>query len=51
MSKHRNAELNALLFSVKNNVFNERGITLITYKDLIKRIGFENMKAPDESTY
>ncbi|RPI72056.1 MAG: ChbG/HpnK family deacetylase [Ignavibacteriales bacterium] len=51
MSKHRNAELNALLSAVKNNEFDKRGIKLITYKDLIKQIGLENMKSPVESGY
>jgi hypothetical protein len=51
MSKHRNAELNALLSVIKNDAFNKRGIKLITYKDLIERIGLENMKSPVESDY
>ncbi|MDO8550780.1 MAG: polysaccharide deacetylase family protein, partial [Ignavibacteria bacterium] len=37
MNRHRNAELNALLSAVKENVFSERGISLITYKDLIEK--------------
>lgn len=51
MSKHRNAELNALLSATKENAFRKREITLITYKDLIKKIGLEKMKAPVESEY
>lgn len=51
MSKHRNAELNALLNAVKENAFSEKGITLINYKDLIKKIGLKNMKSPVESGY
>jgi chitin disaccharide deacetylase len=51
MSKHRDAELNALLNVLKENAFAERGITLITYKDLIKKIGLKNMKSPVESRY
>ena len=51
MSKHRNAELNALLSVVKENAFRKRGISLITYKDLIKRIGLGSMKSPFESGY
>jgi chitin disaccharide deacetylase len=51
MSKHRYAELNALLTAVQNNVFDERGIKLITYKDLIQNIGLRNMKSPVESGY
>jgi hypothetical protein len=49
MSKHRDAEHNALLSAIKNNNFNEREIKLITYKDLIEKIGLRNMKAPHES--
>ena len=45
MSKQRNGELNALLWAVKNDAFRKKGITLITYKDLIKKVGLENMKA------
>ena len=41
MSKHRNAELKALLSAIRKDVFNRKGITLITYKDLIKRVGLE----------
>ena len=51
MSKHRNAELKALLSAVKNNEFEKRGIKLITYKDLIDNMGLENMKSPMESDY
>ena len=51
MSKHRNAELNALLSVIKNDAFNKRGIKLITYKDLIERMRLENMKSPMESDY
>jgi len=51
MSKHRNAELNALLSATKENAFNEKGITLITYKNLIERFGLGNMKSPVESGY
>jgi hypothetical protein len=51
MSKHRNAELKALLSVIKNTEFEKRGIKLITYKDLIKRMGLENMKSPMESDY
>jgi len=45
MSKHRNAELNALLNAVGNNEFEKRGIKLITYKDLVERIEFQQMKS------
>ncbi len=48
MSKHRNAELKALLSATKENAFSKREITLITYKDLIKRFGLGSMKSPVE---
>lgn len=51
MSKHRNAELNALLYALKNNAFVQRDIKLITYEDLVEEIGLENMKAPGVSDY
>lgn len=51
MSKHRNAELNALLSAVKDDAFNNRGIKLITYRDLIKRMGLKNMKSPVDIGY
>jgi len=49
MSRHRNAELNALLSAIKENVFSERGISLITYKDLIEKFGLGSMRSPVES--
>lgn len=51
MSRHREAELNALI-SVKNeNIFEKNNIRLINYNDLIKEIGLEKMKSPVESGY
>lgn len=51
MSKHREAELNALLFSKQQNIFEENGIRLINYSDLINDVGIENMKSPVNSGY
>lgn len=51
MSKHRYAELQALLSVKKKNVFAEKGITLINYKDLINQIGLKNMKSHVNSGY
>jgi chitin disaccharide deacetylase len=51
MSRHREAELNALLSSVRNDEFRKRGITLINYDDLINDRGLENMKSPVDSGY
>jgi len=51
MSKHREAELNALLFAKEQNIFEKKGIRLINYSDLINEIGIENMKSPVDSGY
>ena len=51
MSKHRNAELNALLEAKKENIFEKNGVKLINYSDLVSKIGLENMKSPIGSGY
>lgn len=51
MSKHRNAELNALIKSQSENIFELKNIQLINYDYLIKEIGLEKMKSPIESGY
>lgn len=51
MSKHREAELNALLFAKQQNIFESKGIKLINYSDLINEIGLENMKSPVDPGY
>ena len=51
MSKHREAELNALLFAKQQNIFESDGIKLINYSDLIKQIGLGNMKSPIDTGY
>lgn len=51
MSRHREAELKALLSAVKNDEFRKRGITLINYDDLIKERGLDVMKSPVDSGY
>ncbi|HSL87863.1 MAG TPA: ChbG/HpnK family deacetylase [Ignavibacteriaceae bacterium] len=51
MSRHREAELTALLSAVRNDEFHKRGITLINYNDLIKEIGLQSMKSPLDSGY
>ena len=51
MSKHREAELNALLFSKQQSLFEQNGIKLINYSDLINEIGIKNMKSPIDSGY
>ncbi|MBI5661805.1 MAG: ChbG/HpnK family deacetylase [Ignavibacterium album] len=51
MSRHREAELNALLKAVLNNLFKERKIKLLNYSDLIKLKGLDQMKSPIDSGY
>ncbi len=51
MSKHRQAELNALLFSVRENLYEKNGIKLVNYSDLIKNRGLDEMKSPVNSGY
>lgn len=51
MSRHREAELNALLFAQSQNLFRANGIKLIYYSDLINEIGLDKMISPDESAY
>jgi hypothetical protein len=51
MSKHREAELNALITAKKQNVFEKNKIILINYNDLINEIGLDKMKSPVESGY
>lgn len=51
MSRHREAELKALLSAIRNGEFHKRGITLINYNDMINKKGLKNMKSPVESGY
>jgi chitin disaccharide deacetylase len=51
MSKHRDAELNALISAKHNNIFEKYNIKLIDYSDLISEIGLEMMKSPVEIGY
>jgi hypothetical protein len=51
MSKHREAELKALILAKKENVFEKNKINLISYSDLINEIGLEKMKSPVQSGY
>lgn len=51
MSKHREAELNALKFARQERLFEKNNVKLINYIELIKEIGLENMKSPVESGY
>jgi len=51
MSKHREAELNALISAKQKNVFEKNNIHLINYNDLIDDIGLDKMRSPVESGY
>ncbi|MDQ7818752.1 MAG: polysaccharide deacetylase family protein [Melioribacteraceae bacterium] len=51
MSKHREAELRALISAKKENIFEKYMIRLINYNDIIKEIGLEKMKSPVDSGY
>jgi len=46
MSKHRNAELNALKTAKKENIFERNNIRLVNYSHLVKEIGLDKMKSP-----
>ena len=48
MSRHREAELRALLSPEFRSLLNERNIRLKTYADLIKEVGLEKMQRPAE---
>lgn len=51
MSKHREAELKALLRAKKENIFEKNKVRLVNYKDLINEIGLDKMKSPIEPGY
>lgn len=51
MSRHREAELNALLKAVLNNDFKKRRINLINYSELIMLKGINQMKSPEGTGY
>lgn len=51
MSKHRNAELDALVAAKRDNIFMKNNIQLINYDFLIKEAELKNMKSPADSGY
>jgi predicted glycoside hydrolase/deacetylase ChbG (UPF0249 family) len=51
MSKHRQAELRALISPAYREALAARGIRLITYQELIERMGPERMHRPVETGY
>ncbi len=51
MSKHRQEEMESLLSPELPKILKEKNIKLITYRDLIERIGLENMQRAEDSDY
>jgi uncharacterized lipoprotein YddW (UPF0748 family) len=51
MNTHRREELRSLLDPEVVNLLNIKGITSITYKELIEIVGLESMNRPPESEY
>lgn len=51
MSKHRDAELNALLSARQQNIFEKNNVRLIYYNELINEIGLDKMKSPVDTGY
>ena len=51
MSRHRQAELQSILNPQVKRLLINKGAKLITYKDLIRMIGLENMYRPEDSEY
>ncbi|MFH0991868.1 MAG: ChbG/HpnK family deacetylase [bacterium] len=46
MSKHREAELNALLSNDFRKIIKDKKIRLLTYRDIIRRMGLDKMQRP-----
>ena len=51
MSKHREAELNALLNPELREQYKKKKIIPITYRELIDKVGLKNMYRPEDSEY
>ncbi|MBU1299271.1 MAG: ChbG/HpnK family deacetylase [Bacteroidetes bacterium] len=51
MSRHRQAELDALLSTEFTEALKSNNIKLITYRELIEKFGLKNMKRPAEHDY
>lgn len=51
MSRHRQAELNALLSTEFTETLKSNNIKLITYRELIEKFGLKNMERPAERDY
>ncbi len=51
MSRHRQEELQSIISPEVRKLLKKKGVKLITYKDLIKMVGLENMYRPEDSEY
>ena len=51
MSRHREEELNSILNPELRKIISEMNIIPITYKQLIEKIGLQNMYRPEDSEY
>lgn len=51
MSKHRQAELNALKEAAAENVFKLNNIQIVNYEYLINKVGLDKMKSPVNTGY
>jgi predicted glycoside hydrolase/deacetylase ChbG (UPF0249 family) len=51
MSRHRQEELESIIDPGVRKLLQEKGAKLITYKDLIRMVGLENMYRPEDSEY
>jgi len=51
VSIHRQAELDALCSGAFEKALSDKGVELITYRDLVSKAGLKSMKRPDTSEY
>ena len=51
MSRNREEELNALLNPEVISILEKNNVKIITYKQLIKKVGLENMYRPEDAEY
>lgn len=51
MSRHREEELDALLDPEVMDILTDNKVKIITYKELIEKVGLENMYRPEDSEY
>ena len=51
MSVHRREEMRSLLDPEVHKLLEKRDFVLITYKELIKKVGLEAMRRPGEDSY